>query len=411
MQWVQVLLSHWRFVIFGLIFTMSSSLGQTFFISLFIPSITQDYSLTTTNFANYYALITLGSASLLPVIGRLIDKVDLLTYAAGVCLVMALACAGIYLDFGAVGLITSILLIRLCGQGLMSHIALTSLARYFVTQRGRVLAFVTMGHPLAESFLPILTLALIQSWGWQSTYFFYGAFIIGILYPLAFFLVRKESSFRKVARSPTEQGPQETPLSKKAARKNKLSFLTKIFAILPSFVCVPMLATAYIFHQSTLAKHFDLEFEIFAQGFMFFALFQIMCTFISGTLIDRFGAIKTYPIHLLALIVTLLFINTIDSALDVYIYMAMLGSSAGLGGTTKTALVAEIISPENLGRAKSFATSAMVFSTALGPAILSNSLDLGLDLNIFNYLSAAFCLSSLILALTSFRKMGPVSSS
>jgi MFS family permease len=403
MQWFQVLSQQWRFLFFGLIFTVSSSLGQTFFISLFIPSITSDYSLTTTDFANYYALITLGSALLLPAIGRWIDKVDLLTYAGGVCLTMLGATSLIYLDLGPVGLIFSILLIRLCGQGLMSHTALTSLARYFTKQRGRILAIVSMGHPISESFMPILGLTLIQSWGWRSTYLFFGIIVAVVFFPLAFLLVRNQQSFRKLPEiaetfSPNAQHSENT--QKKFLKK---SLILPSIALAPSFVAVPMLATALIFHQSTMASLFNLELATFAQAFMFFALFQILCTFITGGLIDRFGAQKVYPLHLLALALTLIYLNGLSEARDVYIYLAMLGASAGLGSTTKTALVAELVPPQFLGRAKSLATSLMVFSTALGPAVLSNSLDLGLKFSYFNIFCAIFCLASLILAKLSFR--------
>lgn len=404
MQWLQVLSMQWRFLLFGLIFTVSSSLGQTFFISLFIPSITSDYNLTTTDFANYYALITLGSAILLPIIGRWIDKIDLLAYAGAICLTMLGATGLIYLDFGALGLIISILLIRLCGQGLMSHTALTSLARYFTQQRGRILALVSMGHPIAESFMPILGLSLIQSWGWRNTYLFFGCIVALVLFPIAAILVKRQTNFRVLPK----KSPDPSEATQNSKNSSKLPLLPAL-AIMPSFVAVPMLATALIFHQSTLAQHFDLELQSFAQAFMFFALFQILCTFLTGGLIDRFGAQKIYPIHLVSLALTLIYLNGLSQPQDVYIYLAMLGASAGLGSTTKTALVAELVPPHILGRTKSLATSAMVFSTAFGPALLSNSLDLGLELRYFNILCSLFCLISIPFALVSFKRFRSVS--
>lgn len=390
---------------------MSSSLGQTFFISLFIPSITADYQLSTTDFANYYALITLGSALLLPIIGRWIDKVDLVFYCAGVCFTMLCATILIYIDLGPFGLILSILLIRLCGQGLMSHTALTSLARYFTHQRGRILALVSMGHPLSESFMPLLGLGLIQAWGWRSTYLFFGIIVAALLFPLSYALIRNQGQFRKVPSAPEQDFLKD---SKKEATPQQQSsfqktFFWPAFGLVPSFVAVPMLATALIFHQSTLATHYSLSLEVFAQGFMLFALFQILCTFLIGGLIDKFGAQKVYPIHLVALSLTLVFLNSVSTASDVYIYLALLGASAGLGSTTKTALVAELVPPQFLGRAKSLATSLMVLSTAVGPAILSNSLDLGLKLSSFILLCALFCLVSLVFALLCFRQFNKLS--
>ena len=52
---------------------------------------------------------------------------------------------------GVVTLLLSIFLLRLTGQGMMSHIAMTAMGRWFDAWRGRALAISVFGYPVGES--------------------------------------------------------------------------------------------------------------------------------------------------------------------------------------------------------------------------------------------------------------------
>src|SRR5690606_26187306 len=92
MHFLSLLREHPRLMGFGVLFCFGSSIGQTFFISLFVPSIAAAYAISEASIANIYAVVTLASAAALAWAGRWIDRTDLLTYSAGVCVFLAAGC-------------------------------------------------------------------------------------------------------------------------------------------------------------------------------------------------------------------------------------------------------------------------------------------------------------------------------
>ena len=185
MQFFTLLRQAPRQLAFGALHSFGSSIGQTFLVALFVPFISASLALNETEFANIYAGITIASALCLPVVGRWIDKVDILSYSLATMALLALGCVMISLAGNVWMLIAALFVLRLAGQGLMSHVSMTGIARYFSRSRGRALAIASFGFPLAEAILPATLLALIAAFGWRYTYAGSAVFILVILLPAA----------------------------------------------------------------------------------------------------------------------------------------------------------------------------------------------------------------------------------
>ena len=76
--------SYWNFLStyrtllgFCLVTALSSSFGQTFFISLFLPFFVRDFGITEGDFGLLYGACTLASALCLPFLGARIDVLPL----------------------------------------------------------------------------------------------------------------------------------------------------------------------------------------------------------------------------------------------------------------------------------------------------------------------------------------------
>lgn len=83
---------------------------------------------------------------------------------AGAVALAALGMAGT----GSVWLLgLSVFVLRFCGQGMFSHIAMTAMGRWFVARRGRAVSIAALGHPAGEVVLPILAVLLIALIGWR----------------------------------------------------------------------------------------------------------------------------------------------------------------------------------------------------------------------------------------------------
>ena len=115
----------------GIFLVFSSSIGQTFFISLFSGEIRNEFNLSHGMFGIFYSTATLVSAMVFFWLGKITDKFNL-TPLGLITLVAISGCS--FLISSAESLLIlflSLLGLRLFGQSMLSHIAVTSIARWF----------------------------------------------------------------------------------------------------------------------------------------------------------------------------------------------------------------------------------------------------------------------------------------
>ena len=104
---------EWRFLTYGAMMSFWSSIGQTFFISLFSLEIRTELSLSHGEFGAYYAVATMVSALTLFWLGKQADKVTV--FHLSLITIIALALSGIFFSFvsGVFTLVCGLYLLRL----------------------------------------------------------------------------------------------------------------------------------------------------------------------------------------------------------------------------------------------------------------------------------------------------------
>ncbi|MDB9956864.1 MFS transporter, partial [Candidatus Pelagibacter sp.] len=117
---------NFKVILFGFIFTFFSSFGQSFFLGLFNSSIREALSISHGQFGSIYASATLLSSFILVWVGKKIDDFNILKFAAYVIALLAVSCFLFSKISSVAFLFLSIFLMRLSGQGLMSHTATTT---------------------------------------------------------------------------------------------------------------------------------------------------------------------------------------------------------------------------------------------------------------------------------------------
>ena len=131
----------------GVLLTFGSSIGQTFFISLFAGDIRSELNLSHGMFGTFYSAATLASAIVFLWLGKFADQLDLTMLGA----VTLLALSGFAMLMAnadtLVMLVLSLFGLRLFGQGLSGHVAMTAMARWFSGERGRA----RLGWPRAAT--------------------------------------------------------------------------------------------------------------------------------------------------------------------------------------------------------------------------------------------------------------------
>ncbi|WP_258549239.1 nitrate/nitrite transporter [Thalassospira profundimaris] len=368
---------------FGALHSFGSAFGQTFLIALFVPFISQSLGISETGFANIYAGITIASACALPFVGRMIDRIDMLRYSLLVMVFLAIGC---FVTSGAENiyvLIAGLFILRFGGQGLMSHVSMTSIARYFDRSRGRALAIAAFGFPMAEAIMPALFLGLIAALGWRTAFIGAGIVILGVMLPLACWLVRGNARFRAVpADDTTAQKTAETSAKSQhnsptddTAPANKTSPHPRLFKSVYIWLTIPMLAgqplvlTALFFHQAIIASQKSIDLGWFAAGFTLFAITSVIGAFGSGPLIDKFGARRLFPWHLLPLMAGVGVLTVAETGQMIPVYMALAGFTTGSATTLRTAIVPDLVPISEIGSVRSSLTAIMVLASSAGPPI------------------------------------------
>ena len=135
---VNFLRENARWIVGGFLLTFFSSFGQTFFISLSAGDIRAENGLSHGQFGGLYMIATLASALTLPQLGKVVDRVPIAVVAAFT--IPALMIAAISMSFASnvIWLGVTIYALRLFGQGMMTHISMTAMGRWFSAQRVNV---------------------------------------------------------------------------------------------------------------------------------------------------------------------------------------------------------------------------------------------------------------------------------
>ncbi len=360
--------------------TFFANFGQTFFISLFGHNIRSEFALSHGEFGAVYSLATLASALFLLWLGSKIDDVGLKFYSSMVCIGLIAACFLLALADSVILLFLSIFALRLSGQGLMGHIAATSMARYFDDQRGTAVSIASFGYSLGEGVLPSLAVFAAGILGWRGTWMAIGGLLVIVLVPLVLWLleahdVRHERHIRNTA-SPKD-GASTT--RKHWSRKEVLRD-PRFYLVLPAVIAPPFILTGMFFHQVHLAESKGWSLAWIATCFVGYAVANVGSSLVSGPLVDRFKAVRLLPFYLMPLGFGILGIAVMDNPGVALFYMIMAGITTGASHIIVGSMWAEIYGVRHLGSIRSVSTSIMVLSTSLAPVAMGWVIDYGVSM-------------------------------
>lgn len=397
---------HRRFLSFGFALAFASSVGQTFFIGLFGPDIQQAFDLSKTEWGAIYMVGTLASAAVFTWTGKLIDRMDLRLYSVTVCGLLALACVGLALANSLAMLVAVIFLLRQAGQGLASHVAITSMGRYFDAGRGRAIALASLGFAAGEALLPIVVVLAIAAIGWRWTYAGAGLILALTLLPaLAWLLADHPARHQAYVHSLQAQSDADNVPGQGWTRRTVLRD-PRFLMVLPGVVAPPLILTAMFFHHLTLADAKGWSHAWITGSYGFYAAAGILASLVAGRLVDRFGAAKVLPFMLPPLAAGLLLIAWLDAAWIAWPYLCLLGINTGLLVAPASALWAELYGSANLGAIRSLVTALNVFASALGPVILGGLMDRGLPIEFVCVLFAGYAVLGSVLISLALRNAG-----
>ena len=389
-----------RFLGFGVALAFLSSFGQTYFIGVYKTAITSEYNLSNSDFGLYYLLITLVSALGLNQLGHIIDRVRLVPYVVALITAMAVACLLVGIADSLWLLVVALMLVRLLGQGLLTHASMTSMSRYYSKNRGLAVAVAGLGFPLGQAVLPLVAVLFMGGFAWRSGWLiFAGALLLGAL-PVVLWLLKDQHNRHERWRQDQiadQQNPQQ--LSHAHRRRRDVVTDKRFYLMLPALIVGPFWITAIFFFPTEIAAFKGLKFIDFTAFYGFYALGSVAAPFLGGLLVDRYGGRHLMPLYPPLFAAALAIIIPDFGVIGVALFMGLLGLGAGITLPINNAIWAELYGTQYLGEIKSLSTSIVVVSTALSPFIIGLALEAGYSLVAVFAAGALSCLAAMVLVL------------
>lgn len=386
-----------RWIGAGFLLTLFSSFGQTFFIGLSGSAFRERFGLTEGGFGLLYMAATLASALTLPWLGKTIDQMPGWKVARFTLPCLASACLLAAFAPHVTVLFLAIWMLRLFGQGMMTHIALTETGRWFDANRGRAMSLIVPGHQAGEAILPISFVLVSAALGWQASWVVAAAVILLVALPAILTLMHQE-------RTPASSQPRDPGLEETRRHWTRAQVLRDpvFYVLLTGVLAPPFIGTTIFFHQGHLVELRGYAPLAFATAFPLMAVTTVTVGLICGQLIDRFGAIRVLPFFLIPLTVASAAAALLTGIHGVYLFMCLIGVSYGFTSTLLGALWPEVYGTQHLGGIRAIVVSAMVLATAIGPGLTGLLIDAGINLPVQLLVMSLWCaVASLLLALAS----------
>ena len=394
---------NFKVILFGFIFTFFSSFGQSFFIGLFNSSIRDALSITHGQFGSIYASATLLSSFILVWIGKKIDDINILKFASYVVALLAISCFLFSRISSVFFLFFSIFLMRLSGQGLMSHTATTTIARFFEKSRGRALSTTWLGLSLAEFILPLLIVFLLTFLDWRNIWILISIFVIVVLPIISFSLVK---NIKLDSREVSNIKDVEKKVIKQWTRIEVLKDY-RFYIVCLSMLAMPSIATGTFVYQSFIASSKNWGPYVIAQSFMVYSILSVITLFLSGFLIDKFSSRKLLIYMNIPLLFSTFVLYYFNSPISSFVFLGLIGISNGLANILGSATWAEIYGVKYIGSIKALTTAFMVFSTAIGTASFGILIDNSFTVEQIALVSGSYILIAITLLFLIKNKLNP----
>ncbi|KJS41128.1 MAG: MFS transporter [Roseovarius sp. BRH_c41] len=378
----------------GVLLTFFSSFGQTYFISIFAGEIRETFGLSHGQWGGVYMLGTTASALVMVWAGGLTDHFRVRRLAPLVLAMMVGAC--LFMAANPVWWLLPLVIfaLRFTGQGMMSHLAVVAMARWFVAARGKALSIATLGFALGEAFLPLIFVSLLRVHDWRVLWVAAGI-VAAIGIPLLLLLLRRERTPQSWAQTSQSLGMDARHWTRNQSLRHYLFWF-----MVPALLGPSAFNTAFFFHQVHIAEVKAVSHVALVAMFPIYTAVGIGAMILSGWALDRIGTARLLPFMQLPMVVAFLCFAMADGPgllLAGFVFLAM---TTGANSTLPNAFWAEFYGTAHLGSIKAMAAALMVFGSAIGPGLTGLGIDLGLGIEAqFVIIAGYFIFTSVMMAI------------
>lgn len=386
----------------GVLLTFLSGFGQTYFISIFAGEIRETFALSHGQWGGIYTLGTSASALVMVWAGGLTDRFRVRTLAPVILVMMTAAC--VFMALNPVWWLLPVVIfsLRFTGQGMMSHIAVVAMARWFVAARGKALSVATLGFAVGEAFLPLIFVSLLLVYDWRMLWLVAaGVAVLGI--PLLMLLLRRERTPQSWAQTSQSLGMEERHWTR---RQTLGHFL--FWVMVPALLGPAAFNTAFFFHQVHFAEVKSISHVELVAMFPIYTGVGIGAMILSGWALDRLGTARLLPFMQIPMVAAFLFFAFAEGSGMLLLGFVFLAMTTGANSTLPNAFWAEFYGTANLGSIKAMAAAIMVLGSAIGPGLTGVAIDLGVGIETQYIFVAGYFIFTTVMMSIGVRRARPL---
>ncbi len=376
----QLIQAHPRYLGFGFLHYFFSSVGQTFFISLFVVGMTARMGWAEGTFAGIYSAVTLAAAFALPAIGTQVDRLRIRYVSTTVALLVMLGCLVLGLTTNVYLLIPALFLVRLGGQGVLTLIGSTTTGRYFNEGRGKALSATMIGLSLAEVIIPSTAVYVMAQYGYGTVWLGMAALFGVVFLPAVWLLIRRYDNFQRGDTVAEEQAAADPAAAAQTSWTRGEVLSDRRFQLLiPVFIFLPFVFTGLVFNQSVIGEQRGYTAAWMAIGLSTYGVARVVALLSAGNLSDAHGPANLLRLAYLPMLLGLAILLLVKGDLSIPVFFALSGITAGVESVLMPALWAERYGPRFLGSIKSTVRFLVVIAAAAAPIVFSYGFRLGLE--------------------------------
>ena len=377
----------------GVLLTLLSSFGQTYFISRFAGEIREAFQISHGEWGAIYAVGTTVSAIAMIWAGALTDRFRVRVLGAAVLVLLAVSC--LFMAINPVWWLLPFVIfcLRFTGQGMASLTAVVAMSRWFIATRGKALSVANLGFAIGQALLPIIFVGLLAIYDWRLLWVgAAGIALCGV--PLLFVLLRSERTPQSMAKSNQSLGMRSMHWTRNQTVRHPLYWF-----MVPALLGPGAFNTAFFFHQVHFAEIKQMTHVELVAMLPFYTVISIAAMVVAGWALDKIGTARLivwYQLPMVAAFVTFAYAQTYGAMLLGFFFLAL---TTGGNSTLPNAFWAEFFGTRHLGAIKAMAAAVMVLGSAIGPGITGMGIDLGVGIETqYLFVAAYFVFATVMMA-------------
>jgi MFS family permease len=381
----------WVILVVSTVGIVMSVPGQTMGVSVFTDSILEATGLSRLELSNAYLAGTVLSGLLLPTGGRLVDRFGVRAGVVFACVGLGLvlvflsrvdrvadgvAASGVPAGIAAFGcLAIGFTGIRFTGQGMLTLVSRTMLARWFERRRGLISALTGPVTSVAFAGAPLILALWVERAGWREAWLEM-ALVVGVGMAALGWLLYRETpeDCGLVIDGGAEIGadgkPAPAPLRRDFTRGEAIR-TAAFWLVTLGIANHAMVGTGITFHIVDLGAQAGLDRAASVAIFLPIALVSIPTSLLAGAAIDRFPIRYLMMAMMVGQALMFGFAGHLDDPITHAACIAGWGFSAGFYGPLTVAALPNFFGRSHLGSIQGVMMMCLVIASALGPSALA----------------------------------------